>query len=153
MPFSPTAQTALNVGIVVNGFECKRPRLVYAKKKLKDDEKRAIKRLLNGYRFLCGSTFQEMAINERESGAAVLQKVFIRENISCVSNMETSYFSCRIYRKVCIYCGCGRSLIDDNSVDYPQCCACIKKSRIKIPKRKKILSEDLQSSLKKSRKD
>ena len=56
IPFSPTAQTALNVGVSIPCTECRKPRLIYAKQRLRDDEKSALKRHLNNFGFLCGTS-------------------------------------------------------------------------------------------------
>ena len=58
IPFSPSAQTALNVGRIVTCTECHKPRLLYSRTKLKDGELRSFKRVLNDFQFVCGSIFQ-----------------------------------------------------------------------------------------------
>ena len=58
MPFSPSAQTALNFGTNVTCTECQKPRLLYSRTKLKDGELRSFKRVLNDFQFVCGLVFQ-----------------------------------------------------------------------------------------------
>ena len=58
IPFSPSTQTALNVGRTVTCTECHKPRLLYSRTKLKDGELRSFKRVLNDFQFVCGSIFQ-----------------------------------------------------------------------------------------------
>ena len=53
IPFPPIAQTAKNVGSVVKCAECKEPRLMFAQKSLKENEKKLLKRALNGMKFIC----------------------------------------------------------------------------------------------------
>ena len=74
LPFSPTAQTALNVGMTMNCTECRKPRLIYSKSKLKPNEISELKRSLNGFQYVCWSSFQEISIDNRSS--TILNKVF-----------------------------------------------------------------------------
>ena len=60
MGFSPSDQTALNVGSIIKCVECKKPRLMYSKRKLSDDEKGALKRFLPSFENVCGSSFREV---------------------------------------------------------------------------------------------
>ena len=66
LPFLTTAQTALNVGITVCCMECCKPRLIYSKSELKLNETEKLKRSLNGFHCICGSSFQEIALEELE---------------------------------------------------------------------------------------
>ena len=43
LPFPPTAQTALNVGITISCTECQKPRLIYSELKLKPSHIKALK--------------------------------------------------------------------------------------------------------------
>ena len=50
--FSPSAQTALNVGSIIKCSQCKKPRLLYSKRKLTETEKVELKRFLSSYEYL-----------------------------------------------------------------------------------------------------
>ena len=65
--------------------ECWRPLPVYAKAKLKDTKLRAFNRALNSYDYVCGSMFQEIVSEQRDSDDSILTKVYTRENLSCNS--------------------------------------------------------------------
>ena len=81
IPFSPSAQTAFNVGRTVTSTDYHKLRLLYSKTKLK--ELRSFKRVLNDFQFVSGSVFQEIMVDKNNPDEAVLSKVFALENISC----------------------------------------------------------------------
>ena len=119
IPFSPSAQTELNVGKIVTCRECHKPRLLYSIAKLKDGELRSFKRVCNDFQFACGSVFQEVMVDKNNPDETILSKVFARENISCQSLIELSYYSCKAFEPVCIQCGKASKLIVDWQ-HYPQ---------------------------------
>ena len=65
IPFPPTAQTAKNVGSVVKCAESIKPRLMFAQKSSKENEKKSLKRALNGMGFICGTSFQEFVMDTK----------------------------------------------------------------------------------------
>ena len=147
IPFSPSAQTALNVGRIVTCTECHKPRLLYSRTKLKDGELRSFKRMLNGFQFVCGSVFQEIMFDKNNPDKTVLSKVFTHENIPCKSPIELPYCSCKAFKQVCIQCGKASKLIVDPP-HYPQCECCQEIKKIKINKREKIIESDLVANKK-----
>ena len=96
---------ALNVGKTVICTECRRPWLVYTEAKLKDTELRALKRALNSYNYVGGSMFQEIVADQGNFDDSILTKVFTRENLSCNSMIELPYYTCKISKNICVYCG------------------------------------------------
>ena len=49
-----------------------------------------------------------------------LHKVFVKENLSCMSIVEKPYFPCDFLKKVCIHCGSSKNVT--KPVDsYPKC--------------------------------
>ena len=82
MKFSPTAQTAFNVGTTIRCMECGKPRLMHAAKKLTISEKNALKRVLNDFQYVCGTILQDIQSDERNSDLKVIEKVFCCENIA-----------------------------------------------------------------------
>ena len=59
IPFSPSGQTAKNVGITIFCEECKRPRLMHSQRRLKPTEVVALKRLITKFSYVCGSVLSE----------------------------------------------------------------------------------------------
>ena len=59
IPFSPSGQTAKNVGITIFCEECKRPRLMHSQQKLKQTEVVALKLLITKFSYVCGSVLSE----------------------------------------------------------------------------------------------
>ena len=147
IPFSPLAQTALNVGRIVTCTECHKPRLLYPRTKLKDGELRSLKRVLNDFQFVCGSVFQEIMLDKNKPDETVLSKVFARENISYKGPIELPYYPCKAFKQVCIQCGKTSKLIVDLQ-HYSQCERCKGIEKIKINKRKKIIESDLVANKK-----
>ena len=96
LPFSPTAQTAKNTGLTVKCCHCKKPRLLYSPKKLKENSLLKLKKMLNDVLYVCGTSFREY---EEEPVA------YSRENIHFSTNIESPYYSIVDLRKICICCG------------------------------------------------
>ena len=115
--------------------ECRRPWLIYAKAKLKDTELRAFKRALNSYNYVNGSMFQEIVSDQRNSDDSILTKVFTSENLSCNSMIELPYYTCKIFKSICVYCGKTSRLITSTE-NYPKCVRCSNKEPVKFCKTK-----------------
>ena len=144
MPFPPTAQTALNVGLTSACTECRKARLLYSKRKLNEKEIRSFKRCMNGFSYVCGSSFQEIVVNSNNPDENVFQKVFARENLYRESQIGPPNYSCKIFKPICIHCGRSNNLVSDEE-NYPQCGRCQGKPKVKNTKRKKVLESDLHS--------
>ena len=91
MPFPPTAQTASNVGVLTTCSQCCKLRLIYSKHKLSGKQIASLKRLSNTFMYVCGTNFQDVQLDDRRPDTMVAEKVFIRGNISCKSNIEIHY--------------------------------------------------------------
>ena len=142
VPFSPTAQTAKNVGAIIKCADCKKPRLMFSQRMLKGEEKASLKRVLNGLEYVCGSSFQEFLVNSENRDVKILEKVFVKENLSCSLVVERPYYSCDFLKKVCIHCGSARDLT--TSVEfYPKCPKCRNETNILKTKRKIVVAADL----------
>ena len=102
IPFTLSTQTEKNVGFLVRCEECNKPYLLFAKRKLKDQELTSLKRILNELVYSCGSSFAEYDAEKEDS---IMNKVFVKENLSCNQIIELSYYSCEIFKAVCIHCG------------------------------------------------
>ena len=66
-----------------------------------------------------------------------------RENVTCESPMEIPYYSSKLFKNVCFYCGRERSLMPSNVEFYPQCISCQSKTRANVAKRKQVVASDL----------
>ena len=64
VPFPTSAQTALNVGIFPRCINCRQQRLLYAQKKVEAIELNTLKRTLNCFQFICGTSLQEMILDD-----------------------------------------------------------------------------------------
>ena len=141
MDFSPSAQTASNVGSTIKCSQYKKPRLMYSKKKLTEKEKIALKQFLSSYEYVCGSSFKEIP-EDSHPNIEVIRKAFVRENLSCSIVIESPYYSCKMYQLICVKCGKSNKLLPPDVTFYPQCEKC-PKERVKVPKRKAVTENDL----------
>ena len=105
IPFSPTGQTARNVGFVVKCEECNKSRLLHAKHKLKPGEIARAKRMISKVSYIYGSVLSEYLGTGNDRDEKYLKTLFVRENISWSSNIELPYYTVDVYPKICIYCG------------------------------------------------
>ena len=142
IPFSPSAQTSKNVGLTLRCVDCKKPHLIHSKCKLKLSDLNQL-RALSEMQYVCGSTFAEF---DAEGSSNIFDKVFVRENLSCTSEMELTYYSAAIFPDTCIHCGSKQNLV--KSVEnYPRCRSqeCHKKGDVLRRKRKTVTVTDLKS--------
>ena len=75
---------------------------MFAQKSLKENEKKSLKRALNGMDFICWTSFQEFIMDAKNEDINVSDKVFVRENVSCMSIVEKHYFSWDFLKK-CVF--------------------------------------------------
>ena len=147
VPFSPSAQTAKNVGFLITCEECKKPRLLHAQKKLQPGDVQALKRSMSKFSYVCGSVLSEYQGTGREliREKEILQKVFVRENLSCMSKIELPYYSVDLYKKICVYCGIsGTNRMLGNAIEhYPKCNNCSQKPDVLRRKREADVANDL----------
>ena len=101
--FNPTAQTAKNVGTVIQCQDCGKGRCLHADKKLKKKQRDELEVLLETVLYSCGSSFTGCDIEHDEGDATVLEYVFVGANLSCQSDIELTYYSA-VYESICIYC-------------------------------------------------
>ena len=75
----------------------------------------------------------------------MLDKLFVRENLSCTSKIELPYYSVDSYKKICVYCGLpGTSrMLGDGIEFYPKCPNCNAKPAVARCKRKTVVDSDL----------
>ena len=112
IPFSPTAQTAKNVGFVITCMECEKPRLLHSKQVIKKDDLKSAKRMMQKVSYMCGAALSEYAGSGNDRDERHLKTIYVRENIACTSKIELLYYSVEKYPVVCIYCGIGGTYIE-----------------------------------------
>ena len=119
IPFSLSAQTSKNVGFVIKCEECQKSRLLHSQKKLKGGDIQVLKRIISKFSYECGSLLSEYlgTGGELNREKEVSTKVYVRENLLCVSKIGLPYYSVEFYKKICVYCGIsGTSRVLGNSI-------------------------------------
>ena len=139
IPFISTAQTAINVGKIVKCIHYLKPLVVYEKKKLSDAHKSLIKRMLNDFPYVCGTVFHDLPIDDKNKDSYNLEMLHCRENLTCESPMEIPYYSSKLFKNLCFYCGRERNRIQSNIEFYPQCTSCQSKTA-KVAKGKQVVA-------------
>ena len=138
IPFSPSAQTARTVGEVVPCKECEFPRVIYAARKLSGLEKVQLKAVLNDHWYTCGSSLQDLLLTVEEAlrPTHILNKVYVRANLTCNERIEVPYYSSEMFEDICHLCT-SDDLVTGELDTYPICNQCQKDtSRKPIQKRK-----------------
>ena len=112
--------------------QCRKPRVIHSKNKLKRTEVDYLKRAQSGQQYICGSVFSGF---DREVNAGILSKVFVREKSILYGRYRVHiFFRCNIPR--CVYTlwfetkPCPR-----NNIIFPRCASDIlkySKNRISI---------------------
>ena len=125
-PFNPTAQTAKNVGMVIQCQECGKWRCLHAKKKLSGPKRNELEVLLEMLLYSCGSIFEDIDIGDEQY--SVVNDVCVRANLSFKSQIELSYYSAG-YEAICIHCGEDTMLVEREGF-YPQCQGCENKQAV-----------------------
>ena len=77
----------------------------------------------------CGSVLQELksvANAKTPRVNALMDKVFVRNNLTCQSTVEVPYFSSGCFRDICYYCA-GSDKLERNEGAYPFCGKCSNK--------------------------
>ena len=137
----------LNVGLTISCTDCKKTRLFYAKYKLKSNELTSLKRIWNDIRYICRTIMEDIPIDERNKDCGICDRVCIRENLGCMSNIEVPYYSCKIFKEVWISCRIKNQLIPSDDIHFPQCHNC-RPERVKRNKRKQVLRYDRNANKK-----
>lgn len=125
IPFSPSAQTAKTVKQTVICIDCEKPRVIYSATKLSGQENAILTRILGLYQYSCGSELKELQPEDPERApriSALIEKLFVRSNLSCVSAVEVPYYSCGLFPPVCYHCGAKDT--ETGEGQYPTCAEC-----------------------------
>ena len=107
----------------------------------------SLKRLLNGFMYVCGTIFQDVPFNNQHPGTRAAEHIFTRENISSKSNIAIPYYTLQSYNKICIRCGRSNGLQSTNPEFYLQCNRC-KDPPVKRTKRMSSTKSDFISKKK-----
>ena len=104
IPFFPSAQTAWTVGEFVSCKECEFPRVIYAARKLAWLVKEQLKTALSDYWYTCGSSLQDILLTVEEGlrHTYVLNKVYVRSNLTCNEQIKVSYYYSEVFKDVCL---------------------------------------------------
>ena len=127
LPFYPSVQH-VNTEMMLLCDECEMWRLIYAKRKLKKNEKEELERALADMSFSCGAQLQDADIPVH-----LKETVYVRQ-MSCEEPIERLYYSAK-YEDICVYCAASVPPWSDNESHYPQCSNC--EDKPKIPNAKK----------------
>ena len=113
--------------------ECEMWRLVYSRRKLKQNEKKELEKALDGMSFSCGAQLQDSDIPEY-----LKDVVFVRK-MSCEDPIEKLYYSAK-FEDMCVYCSGPVPLWSDTEAFYPQCTSCAEKPKIANSKKNKTVN-------------
>lgn len=79
-----------------------------------------LKRPLSGLQYICSSAFSKF---DSENEKSIMNEVFVRENISCTTNIKLTYYSDDdIFQRICIHWRTKQNLVPKKIENYPQCC-------------------------------
>ncbi|GBB87230.1 hypothetical protein RclHR1_13680003 [Rhizophagus clarus] len=115
-----------NIRKLANCTVCNKPRCIFGKNALSDEEKTSLEILLDNVIYICGSPITPEMHD-------LYEKVYVRQKIYCNSPIEAVYYSCRHLKTeiICFYCGDENELLepDDNlkkkfTTIYPFCQIC-----------------------------
>ena len=137
------AQTAINVGKIVKCIHCLKPYTVYTKKKFSDAHKRSMKYILSNFQYVWGTVFHDLLTDDKSKDSYVLEMLHCRENLTYKSPMEIPYYSSKLFKNICFYCGQERNLMPSNIEFYPQSTTCQSKTRAKVAKWKQVVTSDV----------
>ena len=85
---------------------CRKPRCIYSAYKLTTQQILHIDRVKEENVYTCGGCLPDQAENN----------VVVRDSINCTSMIEITYYSSKKFDDVCIYCGDGGNLLEDDEV-------------------------------------
>ena len=122
----------------VTCIDCEKPRVIYSATKLGGQENAILTKILGLYQYSCGSELQELMPENPERApriSALLEKVFVKSNLSCATPVEVPYYSSGVFPPVCFHCGTQNTETEDGQ--YPMCPACVSLKLLPPLKRKK----------------
>ena len=123
----------------VTCIDCEKPRVIYSATKLGGQENAILTKILGLYQYSCGSELQELMPENPERApriSALLEKVFVKSNLSCATSVEVPYYSSGVFPPVCFHCGTQNTETEDGQ--YPMCPACVSLKLLPPLKRKNV---------------
>jgi hypothetical protein len=148
MDFSPTAQFAKNVRTVVKCTECNKPHVLYAHRKISEEEYHLLQPFLESVEYVCGLSFKGLTKLSSSKGicystdkdsekenediayekeidpiAKLFKLVQINKKHTCNSIIEKPYFVAKIFPQICNICGISEDVIQIGD-DLPSCKEC-----------------------------
>lgn len=126
MPFSPSAQYAKNVGVVLQCDECLKWRVIYSKTVLSAEQKDELELVIESLSYTCGSRMQEI----EGSVTGLTDKVYVKANLTCLSPIEIPYYSAK-YEDICYHCGTTDELVVSGN-NYLICSSCIQEKKATV---------------------
>ena len=152
IPFSPSAQTAKSVHKTVKCTDCDKPRVIYSASKLNVTEQIILDKILDIYIYSCGAKLQDLKVKDSDRAPrvnALLDKIFVKQNISCQNAVEIPYYSSGCFPPVCYFCASKDDLKIEEGA-YPHCETCATKNTVPN-KRKHNVWKESQTSKKQKR--
>ena len=134
IPFNPLQQHAVNTRLTLECAECDKPRIVYAMKKLTTKEINDFKYVMSNLLYTCGTELVEYKEQINTAKQYILEKVYVRANHTCLTAVETIYYSCKIHPDCCTWCGSTRRLNKAPNT-FPICSPCQVKKTPVVKKR------------------
>ena len=127
LPFYPSVQRVRNYNMMLMCDECGMWRLVYAKRKLKTQERNRLQQALADM-FSCGAALQDAEIPTE------LADIVYVKTMHCHEPIERLYYAAD-FESICVYCAAEVPPWSNQELYYPQCEDCADKA--KIPNAKK----------------
>lgn len=87
--------------------ECETPRVVFAADELSGQKMKTLEQIQQLFQNTCGSSLQELKTDENRTHIinALLDKCYVRGNITCEMALEVPYFSSGYFKDLCFHCG------------------------------------------------
>ncbi|KAL5496676.1 hypothetical protein EMCRGX_G013014 [Ephydatia muelleri] len=133
LPFYASLQNVKNADMMLMCDVCEMWRLVYSRRKLKQNEKKELEKGLDCVSFSCGAQLQDSDVPEYLKDA-----VFVRK-MSCEDPIKKLYYSAK-FEDICVYCSGPVPPWSDTEAFYPQCTSCAEKPIIANSKKNKTVN-------------
>ncbi len=127
--------------------------MLYAARKVPPVERKNLERLLEYYDYSCGCVLQDLATDDERTPIinALVQKVYVRANLSCLDPIEIPYYSAECFEPVCYNCGSHDELpIGEAALDhYPSCTSCNRAGKERLKRKRRMCKDDKSAKKKK----
>ena len=120
LPFYASVQHVKNINLMVECEECGLWRLLFSKRKVKNDTRLRLQRIIQDLVYTCGAKLSQLDLPDE------FRDIEIRTH-SCGDPIERLYYSAD-YQPICVYCGRDHPFTVADA--YPQCEDCSDKPSI-----------------------